>query len=323
MVKFCPNCGYKLENEFKFCPECGFNIEKVNESDNSLTNSSGSNKRDETGKLNFVICENCGEENDPANTECIGCGIKLKDSKQSESRPAVTKQSNSNTANSRGKKNSPKHDNKKLNRVKPQSNSGSNKKLSDIKIFAVVTVGLGIAIVILMFSGVFNSVLEPNNVTADSQTLNSSSESAQVKAQKMESLEAQIKNNPADTSAILQLAHMKNDSGLFKEAIVNYKEYLALVPKDPNARIDMGICYYNLQDYKTAMSEMEEALKIDPKHQIGYLDLGIVNLAAGNIERSRQMFKKAVELDPNSDYGKKAEELLKSHTTNQINNGGK
>ena len=29
MVKFCPQCGYKLVQEFKFCPECGFELEKI------------------------------------------------------------------------------------------------------------------------------------------------------------------------------------------------------------------------------------------------------------------------------------------------------
>ena len=83
----------------------------------------------------------------------------------------------------------------------------------------------------------------------------------------------------------------------------------------------MGICYYNLQNYDAAISEMEQALKYDPKHQIGYLDLGIVNLAAGKMEKSQEWLKKAVQIDPNSEYGKKAQELLSSH--NNQTNGGK
>ncbi|WP_407377150.1 double zinc ribbon domain-containing protein [Methanobrevibacter sp.] len=27
-VKFCRNCGYKLEGEFKFCPNCGYDLEQ-------------------------------------------------------------------------------------------------------------------------------------------------------------------------------------------------------------------------------------------------------------------------------------------------------
>ena len=63
---------------------------------------------------------------------------------------------------------------------------------------------------------------------------------------------------------------------------------------------------------------MKQALKYQPNHQIGTLNLGIVNLAAGNLKKSKEWLEKAVTINPNSDAGKRAEELLKSHA----NNGG-
>ena len=30
MVKFCPECGTKLNGPMKFCPECGFDLRKLN-----------------------------------------------------------------------------------------------------------------------------------------------------------------------------------------------------------------------------------------------------------------------------------------------------
>ena len=27
--KFCPNCGFKLEEGFKVCPNCGFKLSKI------------------------------------------------------------------------------------------------------------------------------------------------------------------------------------------------------------------------------------------------------------------------------------------------------
>jgi tetratricopeptide (TPR) repeat protein len=182
-------------------------------------------------------------------------------------------------------------------------------------------VGLGIAVIILIFSGLLNSVIVPgNNINATTGTKQNSGVDLSS-LQKINDLEAVVKNNPQDTASILELAHLKNDAGMYEQAILNYKEYLVLAPKDADARIDMGICYYNLQNYDTAISEMEQALKYNSKHQIGYLDLGIVNLAAGKIEKSKEWLKKAIELDPNSDYGKKAQELLSSH--NNKSNGGK
>lgn len=61
---------------------------------------------------------------------------------------------------------------------------------------------------------------------------------------------------------------------------------------------------------------MERAIKIKPKHQIGLLNLGVVNLTAGNLEKSKEWLKKAINIDPNSQYAKRAQELLKAHQTN-------
>ena len=29
MFKHCPECGYKLEKDYKFCPECGCELKKI------------------------------------------------------------------------------------------------------------------------------------------------------------------------------------------------------------------------------------------------------------------------------------------------------
>jgi tetratricopeptide (TPR) repeat protein len=84
-------------------------------------------------------------------------------------------------------------------------------------------------------------------------------------------------------------------------------------PTNADARIDMGVCYYNLKQYDKAIAEMEKALKNSPNHQIGHLNLGIVNLGAGNLDKSKEWFQKAVNINPNNDIGKRAQELLQSH----------
>ena len=84
-------------------------------------------------------------------------------------------------------------------------------------------------------------------------------------------------------------------------------------PANADARVDMGVCYYNLKNYPTAIAEMKKALEYSPRHQIAHLNLGIVNLTAGNLEDSKNWFQKAVDIDPDSEVGKRAKELLQSH----------
>ena len=320
MVRYCPQCGTKLKKEYKFCPECGFELVKIE----AIKNSSNSTSiQDSLKKVSeVIICDNCGEDNNPSAELCSSCGVKLKGQRSTKeimaSGEEVKPSPKTKYVPETPKKVAPKKS--AINKSEPDNSA--QKKLNKIKLITISAIGLGIAFVILIFSGILNSVIIPgasNTVVQQNQSsgvdLNS--------LQKITTLEEQIKANPKDTIAILELAHLRNDAGMYQQAINNYKQYLALVPGDPDARIDMGVCYYNLQDYDTAIKEMETAIKYDPKHQIGYLNLGIVNLTAGNLEKSKEWLKKAVQLDPNSEYGKKAEELLKSHTSTNQMNGGK
>ncbi len=319
MHKFCPNCGVKLDGEFKFCPECGYALTRSAETSEEKPREDVEEKKSPEVKGSIFVCEICGEENSSENSVCAGCGAKLNNPNAKVSQPVKKNKPSIN-------KNAPKNKGGNLQQQKMQQQNKKTpvsafdkKSLNKAKIISVVAIGFGIALLILIFSGALDSIISPSPKQVQNQVQNQDSSVNLASIQKINELEETVKNNPKDTSAILDLAHAKNDAGMFEQAIENYKQYLKLVPKDPDARIDMGICYYNLKDFDTAISEMQEAVKIDPQHQIGFLDLGIVSLAKGDMQQSREFLQKAVQLDPGSDYGKKAEELLKSHNTN---NGG-
>ncbi len=320
MVKFCPECGVKLEKEFKFCPECGFGLGNIDVQKKSVN--SNSEKQDSKQLVEVIICDTCGEENDPSAEVCSSCGVKLVGHKEAREYTSLGDDVELKNQKKKNVTKSPKQAKDKKSPPKPAKNINASKKLNTAKFITIAAIGLGLAFVILLFSGVLNSVVIPSGGNnTPQQSANSGVDLSNL--QKINSLENQIKSNPKDTTAILELAHLKNDAGMFQQAIENYKQYLALVPRDPDARIDMGVCYYNLQDYNTAMKEMELAIKYDPKHQIGYLNLGIVNLTAGDLDKAKDWLQKAVKLDPSSEYGKKAEELLKSHSNTTQMNGGK
>lgn len=122
--------------------------------------------------------------------------------------------------------------------------------------------------------------------------------------------ELSVRNDP---ELVLKLANLQSDAGLYEDAINSYQNYLDKNPENADARIDMGIAYFNLQNYSLALKEMERALKYEPGHQIGHLNLGIVNLQSGNLEISKDWLRKAVELDKNSEAGKRAAEILSNH----------
>lgn len=146
--------------------------------------------------------------------------------------------------------------------------------------------------------------------------------------QEIERLRTHVEANPNDAGSLLRLANLLHDNSmrdrrLWQQAGDTYRKYLALKPDDPNARVDLGICYYELARLDTAhadhllslaLTEMSTAYEANPSHQPAAFNLGIVNLFAGNVEESNRWFKKAVELNAESELGRRARNLLDQHT---------
>lgn len=270
MINYCPECGIKLEKEYKFCPNCGTSF--------------GSEKGTGAGK--FIICSNCGEENPASNYECSSCGISLKKGRPDRS----------------GIKNVQ----RKTVKVK---DTPAQKSLDLTKLIAIFAGVIGIAIIILVISGVFDNPV-PESRTSDQVQSSGVNLSA---IQQINDMEKKVQADPGNLELQLEFAHLLNDNGFYDRAITNYRQYLEKNPSNADARIDMGVCYYNLKQYDTAISEMKKALEYKPNHQIGHLNLGIVNLAANRMDESKKWLEKAVAIDPGSEVGKRAEELLKNH----------
>lgn len=138
----------------------------------------------------------------------------------------------------------------------------------------------------------------------------------------IEQLQKRVDANPDDVEAVLTLANRLHDVQMFPRAITMYEKYLQRKPEDTDARVDLGICFFEMgladeaqrEEYFTkAREEMKQALVANPKHQLAHFNLGIVYLRSGNMEESNAWFRKCYELDPNSETGKRARELYTQH----------
>jgi tetratricopeptide (TPR) repeat protein len=141
----------------------------------------------------------------------------------------------------------------------------------------------------------------------------------------LEPLEAAVVADPKNQEALLTLANALHDNGMFLRAVETYKKYLHLQPKNPDARVDMGVCYYELgladsvnrgRYFALATGEMEAAFRSAPTHQPSAFNLGVVTLQSGDVEASNRWFRKAVELGATSELGVKAQRLLEQHSFN-------
>ncbi|HMN17546.1 MAG TPA: tetratricopeptide repeat protein [Ignavibacteriaceae bacterium] len=232
------------------------------------------------------FCNQCGSKLEAHHKFCPECGAKINVSKSSKSGA----DSNQNISAVNGK------------------------TLNPRIVYGILIGGVAVIALILLSSGMLDS--SGGVVSSVNQNEQQSATNSGVNLNSLQvitELEEKVKQNPNDYQSLLELAHLKNDSGLFEAAIQNYKTYLEKNPADADARVDMGVCYFNLRDYPNAIKEMETALKYEPKHQIAHLNLGVVNLSAGNLSKSKEWLQKAYDLNPTNEIGQKAEQLLKNH----------
>lgn len=135
-----------------------------------------------------------------------------------------------------------------------------------------------------------------------------------TKLQEINKLREEVTNNPANHESILHLAHLLNDSGFKEEAIKWYRQYLVDHPDQADVWVDMGVCYFDLNDFDNAISSMKKGIELNPKHQIAHFNLGIVNYTKGDLNTAIDWWKKAIEIDPSSDIAGRARELINNNT---------
>ena len=303
----CPVCKSSVEEKYKFCPNCGNSLEEVKENESPVES-----------ETEYVVCKYCGEENVPGLSFCPSCGAKSGNEKIEihKAKEQILEKDSPKKINSEhsGKK---KHQTKSKKPIQEFSVKNSETKtsrdFSPKNIVIALVVVLVLAIAMLYFAGVFDQpkISPVQDISITNQQQSSGIDLASI--DRINQLDAQLKAEPNNYDLMLQLAHLKNDSGFKPEAIALYKKYLEKFPKNADVLVDMGVCYFDLQQYDEAIPLMEKAIKINPKHLIAHMNLGIVNLAKGNIEKSKEWLQKAVDLDPNSEVGRKAKQLLTSH----------
>ena len=152
MVKFCPECGFKLIEVFKFCPECGFELEHI-KNNKSAEIQPSVNALKENAIVEKKICDNCGEENDIDNIICSGCGAKLTGAKTGKFPIDSTKQQEKISQPVEPDRQVKKDSAKKISGESKTTLNPKAKSLNKAKTITIIAIGVGVALVISIFSG--------------------------------------------------------------------------------------------------------------------------------------------------------------------------
>ncbi len=298
----CGDCGKVLSQGDNFCPQCGARVEHT----------APVGGADISGSTSTVRCAACGNLVNTNSNFCESCGALLRAA--TTTIPQKTQEPPHRP---------PQPTAARVKKPPPPRNKEKRRK------FRVERWQAYTGVIVLALAAFF-AYTELSRQAAPSQAGGQSGGAPAPSAgmlQEIDQLQRMVDANPKDAPSLLRLANLLNDasmtnSSLLMRAINTYAKYLALKPDDPNARVDMGICYFqmarvdsnNSSSYiSRAIKEMETAFAANPTHQPAAFNLGIVNLNAGNFEESTAWFKKAVAIDPNSELGKKAQHLLDEH----------
>ncbi len=136
-------------------------------------------------------------------------------------------------------------------------------------------------------------------------------------------LEQAVRDRPGDPGALLELANGLQDHREWDRAIQAYEQYLEKIPGNPDARVDLGICYFELSRVKPdkageyfakATGEMEAALKGSPKHVPAAFNLGVIYLQHGDLQKSNEWFRRAIAIDKNHPLAQRAQRMLEQHS---------
>jgi cytochrome c-type biogenesis protein CcmH/NrfG len=238
------------------------------------------------------ICKSCGFENDPAAGYCQSCGARLR----GISEPTVKQQAK--TLQAKGKHRDP----------WPY----------------VALAALVVLVGIIVYTQWDRTSGSQSSTRTEAGSGQSSALPASPGANAADIFQAQqaLAADPNNPGLMLRLANVLHDNGQYLKAVESYRKYLALHPEDPDARVDLGICYYQLgladssrgrESFGVAIREMREALRHTPRHQPAAFNLGVVFLQMENLDSSNYWFHRVVEFDKSSELGLRAQRILKEH----------
>ncbi|MBI2416705.1 MAG: zinc ribbon domain-containing protein [Ignavibacteriales bacterium] len=315
----CISCQAEIAEHYKFCPVCGQPQDRAAVVTPQLTE-----------EVTIKVCPQCGDENEAEFAFCQGCGVSIgnvidriikRTVPTAIEAPAEIKTVNETKKNLetpvQPKRPVAQEKNKQKKTAQPNNPVEVVKANPNKPIVLLAVAMFVLAAVILIVSGVFDSHEKPVPEVSSEQSTAPAAKGVNLAAvNAINELEKSVKAQPENLEQMLQLAHMLNDAGFFDRAIAYYKLYLGKNPASPEVIIDMGVCFFSLQNYDKADSIMRTALKLAPNHPIGLYNLGIVNMSKGNMPEAKKWFELVIKVHPGSAQAEQAKQILESHKIN-------
>lgn len=149
------------------------------------------------------------------------------------------------------------------------------------------------------------AIRELSVVTASSSG-SSRSNSDQVAADRMASLEKMIFKDPQNAAIRAQLGNLYYDLGQYEKAITAYRESLKLQPNDAGIETDLATCFHYLGQHAKALEILDKVLGYSPNFPQALFNKGVVLIDGdNNIRDGIAVWENLLRTDP--EFAKKAD----------------
>jgi len=117
---------------------------------------------------------------------------------------------------------------------------------------------------------------------------------------RVERLQAELRTNPKNFEALVEMANIHFDQKNFEDAIGLYSRALEVRPDMVNVRTDLGTALFYANRHDDAIAEFKRALELDPTHPQTLFNIGVAFLHGKNdVAGALQYWEKLVALNPN------------------------
>lgn len=117
---------------------------------------------------------------------------------------------------------------------------------------------------------------------------------------RVRSLQEQVKQNPQDFAALVELGNIHFDQRNFSDAINWYSKALEVEPDNVSLRTDLGTAYFYSERIDEAIAEFNKSLALNPTHPQALFNMGVALLHGKNDAKGAlEYWGKLVETNPN------------------------
>jgi len=89
-------------------------------------------------------------------------------------------------------------------------------------------------------------------------------------------LKRALQADPDNQEALLRLANLFHDAGMFEQAAGYYERVVEIAPQNPNVLTDLGVCYRGMRQFDRALEKFAEARAVDPQHWQSLFNTAVV-----------------------------------------------